>query len=111
MYVVYKRGSGPVSRESDPVAEALGTADGDIAEDLKSMGYIPGFDIGKSELARIEMYNRLNPEARFAAIALVTLGETIDFYAFMTTEDAWDYLQKFVPTVKAMAELSQMTFD
>ena len=111
MYVVYKRGSGPVSQQSDPIEEALGTKDGDIAEDLKTMGYIPGFDIGNSEVARIEMYNRWNPKSRFAAIALVTLGETVDFYAFQTTEDAWDYLQKFVPTVKAMAELSQMKFD
>ncbi|NNA18871.1 hypothetical protein HBN82_23810 [Pseudomonas lundensis] len=111
MYIEYTTQAGPQPRNRDLIKDALGETEGDIDKDLKAMGYMTSFDIGNREVAAIQLYNRWSGEAEFAAIAMVTLGETIDFYAFPTTEDAWDYLHKAAPTVKAISELSQMKFD
>lgn len=91
--------------------EILGSEDGDLEDIIRSNGYTNGFLIGNPDVASIELFNRSKAGAEFAVIAVVILGEAVDTYAFPTNEDAWDYLQKFVPTVKAMCELSQMEFN
>ncbi|SFA81780.1 hypothetical protein [Pseudomonas sp. NFPP24] len=106
MHVEYTRENGPIWSPEN----ILGPEDGDIGRIIKNLGYVDGFHIGNSDVASIEFFNRSKNNTKFAAIAVVILAEAVDIYAFPTNEDAWDYLQKFVPTVKAMSELSQMTF-
>ncbi len=106
MHVNYTREEGPIWSPEN----VLGPEDGDIGEILKNLGYVNGFHIGNADVASIELFNSSKDGTKFAAIAVVILGDAVDIYAFPRNEDAWDYLQKFVPTVKAMSELSQMTF-
>lgn len=111
MYIEYRAKDGEWAFDGDLIQNALGTRDGDIAADLNTMGYMLGFNVGNPEVANIEMYTRWKGEAEHAAIALISLGEHIDTYAYPTIKDAWAHLQTLVPTVKALSELAQMTFD
>ena len=107
MHIKYTREYGPIWSPE----EILGSEDGDLDKVIRGVGYTDGFLVGNPDVASIELFNRSKDGAEFAVIAVVILGQAVDIYAFPTNEDAWDYLQKFVPTVKAMCELSQMEFN
>ncbi|MCQ2991257.1 hypothetical protein NLO72_18760 [Pseudomonas tremae] len=105
-HVRYTAVEGPIKQNRDLLPE-----DGAIDQLIMSLGYIHGFEIGNRDVASIEMFTSNDSNTEFDAIAVVVLGETIDIYAFPTTEDAWHYLNKFVPTVKAISELSQIKYE
>ncbi|MBJ2205690.1 hypothetical protein JFT33_03680 [Pseudomonas carnis] len=105
-HVRYTAVEGPIKQDRDLLPE-----DGDIAQLIVSLGYFQGFEIGNRDVASIEMFTSNDSNTEFAAIAVVILGEAIDIYAFPATEDAWHYLNKFVPTVKAISELSQIKYE
>lgn len=111
MYIEYTKRTGPISYDRDLLEEAIPDSKGDVAEDIKAMGYSAGFNVGNFEVASIQMFNRWSPDREHAALAIVILGEAVDIYAFPTNEDAWDYLNGAAPTIKILAELSSMTFD
>lgn len=85
--------------------------DHDIEEALIKAGYQPTLTVGKGDLAAIELYLSVKEGTEFGAIALVSLGETIEDYAMATFHDAMDFLKEYGASIKTLCELSEIPFD
>lgn len=85
--------------------------DSDIAEALSTAGYRQTLTVGKGDLAAIELYLSVKEGTEFGAIALMSLGDTIEDYAMATFHDAMEFMKEYCPTIKTICDLGEIEFD
>lgn len=78
---------------------------GDIEKIITKSGYANTFYVGYSMVADIEMYFSSEKDTEFAAIALLSLGDSIVTYVFSRHHDAVCFLKEFTPMIESMVNV------
>ena len=106
----YSSSRGVVELQRDLINEACDKAGTDDVNDaLRKMGFMRQFEIGNPEIASIELFLSAGNTDHKALVHL-TIGYEMHLYAIDSFHDVLEFMKEYVPTIKAMTELSEEHF-
>lgn len=93
----------PFHSDRDILSELSQKYDTDFIDDgIRNDGYNSTLKIGDPEIAEIEMFFSSKEGTEFAAIAMLSLGDSIKGYVFSKHHDAVVFLKEFAPMVESI---------
>lgn len=108
---IYSSGNGVIEIQRNLVQEACESAQTEfIDEALSKFGYLRAFEIGNPQIAALELFNN-SGTGEYAALVQLKLGNEIQFYGMSHFHDALEFMKEYVPTIQAMTELAEMSYD
>ena len=107
----YSSTSGVIEITRDLIGDACEKANtDDVNKALSELGYIRQFEIGNPEIAAIELFRNFGA-GDYAALVHLTLGGQLQLYGIRSFHTVLEFMKEYVPTIKAMTELAEKSFD